>query len=172
MGSPRKKSNTDLVLDNMIRGAEDSNHNVSKYCISDLDVSPCRACGVCMTGRDCVLKDDGLKVTYEIANADGLIVATPIYFGQMTGDLKVLIDRFYGITNNPFISLSGKVVLIFTHLGPEGYYDSYIDLLKIQPFEMNMHYEVVDVLDIGSLGDIRAQPNKLDDAYNIGREFR
>ena len=171
MGSPRKKSNTDLVLDNMIKGAEDANHNVSKYYISDLDVSACRACGVCMTGKDCVLKDDGLKVTHEIAKAEGLIVASPIYFGQMTGELKVLLDRLYGITHNPLINLSGKVVLIFTQLGPEGYYDSYIELTKLQPFEMNMHYEVIDVLNIGSLGDVRAQPDKLEEAYNIGRKF-
>ena len=142
MGSPRKNSNTDILVDAMIKGAMDACHNVKKYCVGDLNVSACRACGTCMTGRNCVLDDDGLKITHEIAKAEGLIVATPIYFGQMTGDLKVLIDRFYGVTHNPFIGLSGKVMLIFTHLGPEGYYDSYIDLMKIQPFQMNMHYEV------------------------------
>jgi len=77
----------------------------------------------------------------------------------------------FGITNNPFISLSGKVALIFTHLGPEGYYDSYIELTKIQPFQMNMHYQILDVLDVGSLGDVRNQPKKLIEAYEIGKKF-
>lgn len=157
MGSPRKHGNTDMLLDEMIKGAEEKGHNVKKYYISDLEVHPCRACGVCMQGKYCV-RDDGLTVTHEIAKADGLIVSSPIYFGQMTGALKVLIDRFYGITHNPLIPLSGKVVLIFTHLGPEGYYDSYIELSKIQHFMMNMGYEVMDVLDVGSLGDVRTQP--------------
>lgn len=157
MGSPRKHGNTDMLLDEMIKGAEEKGHNVKKYYISDLEVHPCRACGVCMQGKDCVL-DDGLTVTHEIAKADGLIVSSPIYFGQMTGALKVLIDRFYGITHNPLIPLSCKVVLIFTHLGPEGYYGSYIELSKIQHFMMNMGYEVMDVLDVGSLGDVRTQP--------------
>ena len=89
----------------------------------------------------------------------------------MTGDLKVLIDRLFGITNNPSISLSGKVALIFTHLGSEGYYDSYIELTKIQPFKMNMHYEILDVLVAGSLGDVRNQPNKFIEAYEIGKKF-
>ena len=71
----------------------------------------------------------------------------------------------FGITNNPFISLSGKVALIFTHLGPEGYYDSYIELTKIQPFQMNMHYQILDVLDVGN------QPKKLIEAYEIGKKF-
>ena len=171
MGSPRKHGNTDMLLDEMIKGAEEKGHTVKKYYISDLEVHPCRACGVCMQGRDCVYDDDGLKVTHEIAKADGLIISSPIYFGQMTGALKVLIDRFYGITHNPLIPLSGKVVLILTHLGPEHYYDSYIDLFKIQPFQMNMRYEVMDVLDVGSLGDVRAQPNKLKEAYEIGKRF-
>lgn len=156
----------------MIKGAEDAGHNVIKHYISDLDVHPCQGCGVCTQGKDCVFKDDGLKVTHEIAEAEGLIVSTPIYFGQMTGDLKVLLGRLFGITNNPLIPLTaGKVALIFTHLGPEGYYDSYIELTKIQPFRMNMHYQILDVLDVGSLGDVRNQPNKLMDAYEIGKKF-
>ena len=75
-----------------------------------------------------------------------------LIFCLMTGDLKVLLDRLFGITNNPLIPLTGKVALIFTHLGPEGYYDSYIELTKIQPFQMNMHYQILDVLDVGNLG--------------------
>lgn len=171
MGSPRKHGNTDMLIDEMIKGAEDAGHNVVKYHISDLDVHPCRACGVYMHGKDCVFKYDGLKVTHEIAEAEGLIVSTPIYFGQMTGDLKVLLDRMYGITHNPSIPLTGKVALIFTHLGPKGYYDSYIELTKIPPFQMNMHYQILDVLDVGSLRDVRNQPDKLMDAYEIGKKF-
>ena len=171
MGSPRKHANTDMLLDEMIRGAEENGHNVIKHYISDLDVHPCRGCGVCMSGKDCVFKDDGLTVTHQIAEAEGLIVSTPIYFGQMTGDLKVLLDRMYGITHNPLIPLTGKVVLIFTHLGSEGYYESYIELTKIQPFQMNMHYQILDVLDVGRLGDVRNQPNKLIEAYEIGKRF-
>lgn len=124
-----------------------------------------------MQGKECVFDDDGFSVTHQIAEAEGLIVSTPIYFGQMTGDLKVLLDRMYGITHNLFIPLSGKVALIVTHLGPEGYYDSYIELTKIQPFQMNMHYEILDVLDVGSLGDVRSQPDKLIESYEIGKRF-
>ncbi len=171
MGSPRKNSNTDILLDRMIEGARESGHNIKKYCVSDLNVGACRACGTCMKGENCVLNDDGLKITHEIAKAEGLMVATPIYYGQMTGALKVLIDRFYGITHNPLISLSGRVALIFTHLGPEGYYDSYIDLTKIQPFQMNMNYRVVNVLDVGSLGNVYNQPDKLTEAYEMGKKF-
>lgn len=171
MGSPRKHANTDMLLDEMIKGAKENGHDVIKHYISDLDVHPCRGCGVCMQGKDCVFKDDGFEVTHQIAESEGLIVSTPIYFGQMTGDLKVLLDRMYGITHNPLIPLTGMVALIFTHLGPEGYYDSYIELTKIQPFQMNMHYQILDVLDVGSLGDVRNQQNKLIEAYEIGKKF-
>ena len=171
MGSPRKHANTDMLLDEMIKGAEENGHNVTKYYVSDLDVHPCRGCGVCTIGKDCVFKDDGYEITQKIAEAEGLIVSTPIYYGQMTGDLKVLLDRLFGITNNPLIPMSGKVALIFTHLGPEGYYNQYIELTKIQPFQMNMHYEIVDVLVAGSLGDVRNQPNKFVEAYEIGKKF-
>ena len=171
MGSPRKYGNTDILLNEMIKGAEENGHKVIKHYISDLKVHPCRACGICMQGKDRVFKDDGFKVTHQIAEADGLIVSTPISFGQMTEDLKVLLDRMYEITHNPLIPLTGKASLIFTHLGPEGYYNPYIELTKIQPFQMNMHYEILDVLDVGNLGDVRNQPNKYAEAYEIGKKF-
>jgi len=49
--------------------------------------------------------------------------------------------------------------------------NQYIELTKIQPFQMNMHYEIVDVLVAGSLGDVRNQPNKFTEAYEIGKSF-
>ena len=76
MGSPRKHANTDMLLDEMISGAEENGHNIVKHYIGDLDVHACRACGVCMSGKDCVFKDDGFKVTHQIAEAEGLIVST------------------------------------------------------------------------------------------------
>lgn len=45
------------------------------------------------------------------------------------------------------------------------------ELTKIQPFQMNMHYQILDVLDVGSLGDVRNQPKKLIEAYEIGKKF-
>ena len=47
----------------------------------------------------------------------------------------------------------------------------YFELTKIQQFQMNMHYEIVDVLVAGSLGDVRNQPNKFIEAYEIGKKF-
>ena len=49
--------------------------------------------------------------------------------------------------------------------------NGHIELTKIQPFQMNMHYQILDVLDVESLGDVRNQPNKLTEAYNIGKRF-
>ena len=171
MGSPRKNSNTDILIDEMIKAADENGHNVKKYSVSELNIEGCRGCGYCTGGNECVIKDDALKITHEIAESEGLIVATPIYYGQMTGQLKILLDRLFAITNNPLINLSGKVALIFTHLGPEGYYDSYIELTKIQPFQMNMHYQILDVLDVGNLGSVYNQPNKIREAYEIGKKF-
>lgn len=171
MGSPRINSNTDILTDEMIKAAKENGHDVKKYYVCDLDISGCRGCENCAGGNDCIIKDDAYRITHEIAESEGLIIATPIYYGQMTGQLKILIDRLYAITNNPFIRLSGKVAMIFTHLGPEGYYDSYIELTKIQPFQMNMHYQILDILDVGSLGSVYNQPDKIQEAYKIGKKF-
>ena len=62
MGSPRKNGNTDMLLDEMIRGAEDNGHDVIKHYISDLDVNPCKGCGVCTTEGIVSLKMMDLKL--------------------------------------------------------------------------------------------------------------
>jgi multimeric flavodoxin WrbA len=57
-GSPRKRGNTNRVLDEMIKGAEDNGHEVIKYYLQGLDISPCSGCEICAKGKNCRY-DDG-----------------------------------------------------------------------------------------------------------------
>ena len=106
--------------------------------------------------------------------ADGVIFATPIYYGQMTAQAKTIIDRFYAIGQNPNKSLSGKAALIFTENQPEGTYEAYIELTKFSPFTF-MGYEVIGHVDAGSAGPAgivaEEQEDKLKEAYELGKQF-
>ena len=106
--------------------------------------------------------------------ADGVIFATPIYYGQMSAQGKLIIDRFYAIGQNPDKSLSGKAALIFTENQPEGTYADYIELTKFSPFTF-MGYEVLGHVDAGSAGPAgivaEEQKDKLKEAYELGLKF-
>ena len=173
-GSPRIGGNCDVLMDEMIKGAEENGHEVVKYYLEKEDIAPCKACMHCAENPECVRADDGNKIINDLVAADGVIFATPIYYGQMSAQAKTIIDRFYAIGQNPDKSLSGKAALIFTENQPEGTYENYIELTKFSPFTF-MGYEVIGHVDAGSAGPAgivaEEQEDKLKEAYELGKQF-
>ena len=173
-GSPRIGGNCDVLMDEMIKGAEENGHEVVKYYLEEENIAACIACMFCAENPDCVREDDGNKIINELVAADGVIFATPIYYGQMSGQAKTIIDRFYAVGQNPDKSLGGKAALIFTENQPEGTYEAYIEMTKFSPF-IFMGYEVIGHVDAGSAGPAGIvadeQADKLKEAYELGKQF-
>ena len=93
LGSPREEGNSDILLNSAIKGAESNGANVEKIIIRDLQIAPCNSCGGCWEKGDCVIADDMQKIYPKLVDADGLIVASPIYFMGVSAQLKAFIDR-------------------------------------------------------------------------------
>lgn len=111
IGSPRKQGNTDILVDEILRGAEMKGHSVEKRYLYDYDILPCLDCRGCKRGDYiCVLKDDMREIYETLQNADIIIFGTPVYWYGPTGKMKLLIDRL-----RPFIAngrLKGKKGLV------------------------------------------------------------
>jgi multimeric flavodoxin WrbA len=91
--SPRRGGNSEIMLDAAVEGARSAGAEVEKVVLRDLGFHPCLNCGGCeQTGR-CVLKDGYPELNDRIRAADRLVLATPIFFGSMSAQLKCLIDR-------------------------------------------------------------------------------
>lgn len=103
-GSFRKHGNSDLLCDEFIRGAKEAGHQVEKIYVNDQKINYCRGCGVCNTTHRCVQKDDMAAVLDKMVNADVIVMATPVYFYTMNGQMKTLIDR----TVPRYEEISGK----------------------------------------------------------------
>lgn len=92
-GSPKKKGFTNLLLNESLDGARAGGAHTDKIILNDLALKPCQECLQCEDTGICAQPDD-MRIIYEkIANADVLIVASPIYFGTITAQLKTMIDR-------------------------------------------------------------------------------
>ncbi len=92
-GSPRKGGNSDLLCDELIRGAREAGNTTEKVYLQDLHIGPCLACYGCRgTGR-CVQRDDMQALLEKMIRADVLVLATPVYFYAMDGQMKTMIDR-------------------------------------------------------------------------------
>jgi len=93
-GSPRVGGNTDILLDRALDGARESGAETEKIILSDLKFSPCLECDNLSDDGSCIINDD-MKVVYEkVKAADALILASPIFFGTLSAQTKMMIDRF------------------------------------------------------------------------------
>ena len=175
IGSPRKNSNCEVIVDEIAKGAEENGHEVVKYIIQDLDIAPCSGCELCRKGKDCRYTDDGTEIIDQLADGAGVILASPIYFGQMSAQAKTIVDRFYSIFNNPDKSFSedAKAAIVLTHAYP-GDYDAYLQLTITQPFKNNTEMEFIGAIDAGDVkfpGDVKEKPEILKEAYELGKKF-
>ena len=94
--SPRKGGNSDLLCDQFVLGAAEAGHQVEKIFLRDKRINYCTGCGTCQSkGGTCVQKDDMAEVLDKMIKSEVIVMATPVYFFTMNGQIKTLIDRTY-----------------------------------------------------------------------------
>lgn len=95
-GSPRVNGNTATLAKIFNKTAEASGAVVQSYILNKLNAKGCQACDACKKETDhCVIKDDLTEVLESVKNADVLVVATPIYFADISAQFKIFVDRCY-----------------------------------------------------------------------------
>lgn len=94
-GSPRKQGNSDILSDQFMLGAKESGNEVEKVSLREIKVHPCIGCNVCRKKGECFQKDDMAEVLKKMLESDVIVMATPVYFDTMVGQMKIFIDRTY-----------------------------------------------------------------------------
>ena len=89
----RKGGNSATLCDQFIKGAVEAGNRVEKIYLNDCKINFCRGCGVCNTTHKCVQHDDMAEILDKMVKADVIVMATPVYFYSMNGQMKTLIDR-------------------------------------------------------------------------------
>jgi multimeric flavodoxin WrbA len=92
-GSPRKGGNTDLLLDQALKGVKEAGGEVDSLRVCDFNITPCRGCHACTKAGICAIKDDMQGIYPRLLAADIVILASPIYFYGLTGWTKAMVDR-------------------------------------------------------------------------------
>ena len=91
--SLRTNSNSDILAERLIAGARDAGHEVELISLKGKDLGFCIGCLACQTTLECVQKDDAVRIAEQVKDADTLVFATPIYYYEMSGQMKTLLDR-------------------------------------------------------------------------------
>lgn len=92
-GSPRRGGNTDLLLDEVMKGAASKGAEVKTIILNDLNIDPCQHCDTCLAKGNCKIQDDMQTVYQELEQADRIVLASPLHFMSVTAQAKAMIDR-------------------------------------------------------------------------------
>lgn len=91
--SPRRGGNSDLLCDEFIKGTREAGLQAEKVFLKDKKINYCTGCGICSKTKICSQKDDMSEILEKMVKADVIVMATPVYFYAMNGQMKTLIDR-------------------------------------------------------------------------------
>ena len=181
-GSPRRGGNTDLLLEEALKGAQTEGAEVEGLHIADFNIMPCRECLKCFNDGQCIILDDMQKIYPKLLEADIIILASPIFFYGVTGWAKALIDRCQALW-------SRKYILKDESLGRDekrrkGFFISVGGTKGQRVFEgailtAKYFFDVLNADYVGELvfrevdakGDILKHPEALQQAFEAGRKL-
>jgi multimeric flavodoxin WrbA len=93
VGSPRKDGNTSYLVETALKSAELAGADTDIINLGNVDIEPCVACDICKATGECAIYDDMREISDIMMESDGMIIGSPVYFGSVTSQLKMLIDR-------------------------------------------------------------------------------
>lgn len=169
-GSPRAHGNSDILCDEFKRGALEAGNDVEKIRLSDKKINYCLGCGVCNATGKCVQKDDMAELLQKMVNADVIVLATPVYFYAMNGQMKTFIDRtvpqYTQISDKDFYFIITAADTVQKHMEKviEAFRDFTADCLN------NAHEKgIVYGLGAWQKGEIENNQKAMQQAYEFGK---
>lgn len=118
-GSPRgSKSQTNALAERVLAAAKIKGAHTEFVDVAKSRIGFCQACEACHQGPDCVLNDDGRRLLPKLLEADGIVLASPVYLNQVTAQMKALLDRTSHFIH--CLRLMGKYVVAVTTSGGGG----------------------------------------------------
>ena len=91
--SLRADSNSDALAKAFAEGAKEAGNEVEYVTLRGKKIAFCAGCLACQKAGHCVINDDAIEIERKVCEADAVVFATPIYYYEMSGQMKTLIDR-------------------------------------------------------------------------------
>ena len=167
--SLRGGSNSEVLAKECEKGARAAGHEVELVSLKGKKIEFCIGCLACQSGKPCVRKDDVAEIMEKVKNAETVVFATPIYYYEMSGQLKTLLDRLnplfpmeYAFREIYMIATAaedGEHVFARAYSGLQGWVDC---------FEKAELKGLVTGGEIGDANDAPNHPDALKRAYELG----
>jgi multimeric flavodoxin WrbA len=172
-GSPRPEGNSALLAKAFLAACETRGAEVETHILNQMDYQGCQACMGCKTkATTCILQDDMTPVYEAIRQADVVVLASPVYFGEFSGQLKTAYDRFYAYLEPNFASRlpAGKhLVFVLTQGNPDA--EQFKEIFpRHETFMKWLNFDKCHLLracGLQAAGDVKNRPEALQAAVDL-----
>lgn len=182
LGSPRPTGNSTTIAKQFLETAERNGATVRFFSLNHLSYRGCQACMACKTKLDhCILQDDLTDVLEAVRDSDVLVIASPVYYGEVSSQMKGFIDRTFSFlkpdyTTNPEPGrLSGpkQMVCILTQAQPDeqqfaDIFPRYDSFFQWYGFRNN---RLIRACGVMNTGDVLSRPDILNLAEQTARQL-
>ena len=173
-GSPRRKGNTSALVKAFTEGAESAGNTVTEFFLDEMNIHGCKGCFGGHSSRECpcVQKDDMDRIYPAVKESDVVVLATPLYYWNMSGQIRTAIDRLFALEEGDGNLLRGNGRSSALLMAAEGqgfddvllYYDHLMEHLRWK----NLGHVLAG--GNGEIGDIGGKP-EIQEAYDLGKSI-
>ena len=170
--SLRANSNSEILADSFMKGAHEAGHEVEKISLIGVKLGFCIGCLKCQKTQRCVIRDDADDIVQKMKKVDVIVFATPIYYYEMSGQMKTLLDRA-----NPLFTSDYRFRDVFLLASAAENEDSAVDGALhglegwIRCFEKSRLAGVVRGVGVTDPSEIKVRPEILEQAFRIGNSI-
>lgn len=174
-GSPRRNGNTSVLVKAFTEGATGAGNEVTEFFLGGMEIHGCKGCfgGHSSRACPCVQKDDMDKIYPAVREAEVVVLASPLYYWNMSGQIRTAIDRLFALEEGDGNLLRGHERASALLMAAEGhgfedvvlYYDHLMEHLRWK----NLGHVLAG--GNGDVGDIQGKP-ELQEAFELGRSIQ
>lgn len=173
-GSPRRTGNTSALVKAFTEGAESAGHTVTEFFLDSMNIHGCKGCFGEHSSKECpcVQRDDMNKIYPVVRECDVIVLASPLYYWNMSGQIRTAIDRLFALEEGDGNLLRGHGKASALLMAAEGhgfedvltYYNHLMEHLKWN----NLGHVLAG--GNGDIGDIEGKP-EISAAYKLGKSI-
>lgn len=174
-GSPRRNGNTSALVKAFTQGAESAGNTVTEFFLDSMEIHGCRGCfgGHSSQECPCVQKDDMNQIYPAVKESDVVVLATPLYYWNMSGQIRTAIDRLFALEEGDGNLLRGHERASALLMAAEGngfddvllYYNHLVEHLRWK----NLGHVLAG--GNGDIGDIEGKP-EIQKACDLGKSIQ
>ena len=178
IGSPKTNGSTARLVDRVIEGMKSQQIKVSRYFLDEMNINYCKGCEKCEVNRKCVQTDDMNLLINEIYESDIVLLASPSYWGDVTGQMKTFIDRSLPLCNAKTGETpvpKGKVGIAVAVRAGKSKEENQQIVDTFKHYFGHLDIQLIAMLTaegIRSISDIENDQTKLEEAYNLGLRLK